>query len=255
MGRSHPAQWTIMSPACRTPSADLPARTALLGMGQPGSTRNNVLAPGEALSGENWRYLPFKGSRVTVPWNSCSPAPVCLLSWHLSQSKIQRRKGEISAALAERLRNERTRHFSHEHTVKTSLFTRVLSDILSLAHALFWVQSFPSGSLHVATFSITVPGLSRGFASARRVLRSDWMTPLLIPVTDEPIRAQLLWLQVHSYSLRANPDHTPHRKYQGRGCWVVSGAFRGQFAFGRFNGGSWKKKTFYGKIYIYTADG
>lgn len=132
--------------------------------------------------------------------------------------------------------------FSHEHTVKTSLFTLVLSDILSLAHALFWVQSFPSGSLLVATFSITVPGLSRGFASARRVLRSDWMTPLLIPVTDGPIRAQLLWLQVHSYSLRANLDHTPHRKYQGRECWVGSGAFRGQFAFGRFNSGSWRKK-------------
>ncbi|TNN68833.1 hypothetical protein EYF80_020868 [Liparis tanakae] len=47
MGRSQPAQWTIMSPACRAHSADLPTRTALLGLGRPGSTRNNVLAPGE----------------------------------------------------------------------------------------------------------------------------------------------------------------------------------------------------------------
>lgn len=99
--------------------------------------------------------------------------------------------------------------FSYEHTIKTKLFKRVISDILSVAHALFWVQSFPLGSPCVATFSITVPGLSRGFASAMRVLCSDWMTPLLIPVSGEPIRAQLLWLHVHSCSLRANLNRTP----------------------------------------------
>lgn len=49
-------------------------------------------------------------------------------------------------------------------------------------------------------FRITVPGLSRGFASATRVLRSDWTTPRLIPVPAEPIRRQLLWLHVHSWS-------------------------------------------------------
>lgn len=117
MGRSHPAQWTIMSPACRTPSADLPTRTALLGLGQPGSTRNNVLAPGGVLSGENWRNLPFKGSGVTIPGNGCSPGPVCFLSWHLSQSTIQRRGGEISAAPAGGLRDGQTRHvFSRAHS-------------------------------------------------------------------------------------------------------------------------------------------
>lgn len=37
---------------------------------------------------------------------------------------------------------------------------------------------------------------------------------------------------------------------------MVSGAFRGQFAFGRFNGGSWRKKKI--KLCMekkYTADG
>lgn len=58
---------------------------------------------------------------------------------------------------------------SDERPIQTSLLGRAISVLSSLAHALFWVQSFPSGSPHVATHSITVPGLSRGFACATRV--------------------------------------------------------------------------------------
>lgn len=60
------------------------------------------------------------------------------------------------------------------------------------------------------------------------------MTPLLIPVPEEPIRAQLLWLHVHSCSLRADPEQkTPRPWMQG----VCSGADRGQQAWGSFTVG------------------
>lgn len=60
-------------------------------------------------------------------------------------------------------------------------------------------------SPHVATFtSLCLRGLSRGSASARRIQSSDWRTASLIPVPDEPITAQLLWLRAHR--LQAGPE-------------------------------------------------
>lgn len=168
MGRSHPAQWTIMSPACRTPSADLPTRTALLGLGQPGSTRNNVLAPGGLLSGEILRSLLFKSNGVTVPRICYSPGPVWLLSWHLSQSTIQRRGREISSAPADGLHNGQTGAVFFTSTLLKHHYSDVfISGILSLAHALFWVQSFPSGSPHVATFASLCLGYHEVFPARR----------------------------------------------------------------------------------------
>lgn len=52
--------------------------------------------------------------------------------------------------------------------------------------------------------------------SATRVLRSDWTTPLLIPVAWEPIPAQLLWLPVQSCSLPSKPESHGVQQHQGR---------------------------------------
>lgn len=68
----------------------------------------------------------------------------------------------------------------------------------SLTHALFWLQSFPSGSPHVATRAASLrPGYHEVLPARRASLCPDWMPPLLIPVAREPIRAQLLWLHAH----------------------------------------------------------
>lgn len=68
-----------------------------------------------------------------------------------------------------------------------------------LTHALFWLQSFPSGSPHVATRSASPrPGYHEVLPARRASLCPHWMPPLLIPVAREPIREQLLWLHAHS---------------------------------------------------------
>lgn len=56
---------------------------------------------------------------------------------------------------------------------------------------------------------------------ATRVLRSDWTTPLLIPVAREPIPAQLLWLHVQSCSLPSKPESHGVQKHQDRVCYAV----------------------------------
>lgn len=120
--------------------------------------------------------------------------------------------------------------FSLQHTLKTPLSA---SGILSPVGILLQFHSFPSGSPYVATFSITVPVLSQVLLCATRVLRSDWTTPLLIPVAGEPIPAQLLWLHVQSCSLPSKPESDGVQE-QGRG---YTGCFRGQF-----NDGFWAKQ-------------
>lgn len=89
---------------CRPSHTDCAART--------GATR--VYAEQRLGSGEVCCQAKSGGSSpisgVTIPGKRCSPAPVWLLSWHLSQSTIQRRGGEISAAPADGLRNGHTGH-------------------------------------------------------------------------------------------------------------------------------------------------
>lgn len=127
MGRSHPAHWTIISPACRTPSADLPTRTALLGLGHSEFTRNNVLAQRGVLSGENWRDLSFKGSGVTIPENCCSPGPVWSLSCYLSQSTNPEEKRGEKIQLRQLMDCVMAKPdmFSRQFNVNTSFFKRV----------------------------------------------------------------------------------------------------------------------------------
>lgn len=98
-----------------------------------------------------------------------------------------------------------------------------ISDISSLR------SCFCFGSSHFLRAHLTSPlpaslclGYHEVLASAARVLRSHWMTPLLIPVRGEPIRRQLLWLHVHSCSLRAQPEsHTARRNTRAvdAGCF------------------------------------
>lgn len=107
--------------------------------------------------------------------------------------------------------------FSLQHTLKTPLSA---SGNLPPVGILLQVHSFPSGSPYVATFSITVLVLSQVLPCETRVLRSDWTTPLLIPVAGEPIPAQLLWLHIQSCSLPSEPESHGVQKHQGRGHGV-----------------------------------
>lgn len=119
------------------------------------------------------------------------------------------------------------------------------------------------GSSHFLQARLTSPltaslclGYHEVLPARRASLRPDWMPPLLIPVAGEPIRAQLLWLHVHSCSLRANLNCTPHRGTGAVDAGWFCGAFRGQLACGRFNCGSWrtKKKLCVGKTNSYRLE-
>lgn len=106
--------------------------------------------------------------------------------------------------------------FSLQNTLKTPLSA---SGILPPVGILLQVHLFPLGSPYVATFNITVLVLSQVFPCATRVLRSDWTTPLLIPVAGEPIPAQLLWLHVQSSSLLSKPESHGVQKHRGHGAF------------------------------------
>lgn len=99
-------------------------------------------------------------------------------------------------------------------------------------------------STHFLRVHLTLPlsaslcfALSQLLPRATRVLRSDWTTPLLIPVAREPIPAQLLWLHVQSCSLPSKPESHGVQKHHGP---CGRGAFGGQVARLWFT--DWEKK-------------
>lgn len=169
MGRSQPAQWTIMSPACRTPSGDLPWRAELIGLRQPGSAWNNVLAPGNAGPGETKNLESSRCSRH-VPYDEFwySPAPAWLLSRHLSQSPTnpaEMEREEISATL------EKSGHgfflapfFEHQQPRRHISALVIPHSRFVLAPVIFFGLASRRQSR-----SITASGVSRGFACATRV--------------------------------------------------------------------------------------